>query len=111
MPVIVAGVLTYKSTELVLYVDKLYTAAEAKIHSGDDVKDKSTTSSQPHHCRFTPDSGVEMTDVKNCGYVDEHAFEHSFLGFPSPVGLRTTGSSSTSANRSCTYGRYTQISL
>jgi len=89
-------------------IEKLHTAAEAE-RLDDVVYDKSSTSFNPHHRRFTPDSGVEMTDLKSCSYFGDHAFEHSFHGFPSPV--RTTTSLSASVNRSCSHGYRTQTTV
>lgn len=76
----------------------------------DDVVEKSSmTSLHPHHHhhhhRLTPDSGVDLTGV-GCRYVDMHAFEHSFHGFPSPLQMPATRSSkncSSTDSESSTY--------
>lgn len=77
--------------------------AEARKRSRDDVINKSSTSSDPHQRRLTPDSGVDVTDIKSSGHFDEHAFQHTFRGFPSPVHNPSSLSidPNSSANRSC----------
>ena len=72
--------------------------ADTGKHSQDDVVNRSSTSVHPHHRRLTPDSGVDETDAKSCRRFDEHAFEHTFHGFPSP--LQTPNNSSTDSNTS-----------
>jgi len=59
--------------------------AGARTHKQNGVNNKSPTSSHPKHRRITPGSGVDMTSFKTCRHFDEHAFEHTFHGFPSPL--------------------------
>lgn len=80
------------------------TAEAGKYSRRDDVINKSSTSFHLAQLRPTPDSGVDMTDTKSCRDFDEHAFEHTFHGFPSPLQTSSVSSTnrSSSANRSST---------